>query len=301
MHLSVLDKILNDEALTDTFAYIDNVTICGRTQEEHDKNLATFLEVCKKYNITLNDSKSIISATSITLLGFTVCNNQISPDYDRLRPLLEMPPTSLKSQRRMVGMFSYYSKVVKNFSDKIMLLNRNTVFPIPPEVAKALDILKNDLKDAMLVSIDPMIPFVVETDASDFCVAATLNQNGRPVAFFSRTLNQNEIRHPPVEKEATAIIEAVRNWIHFLLGKRFHIVTDQKCVSYMYDNSRRSKIKNDKINRWRVELSQFKFEISYRPGKENYAADTFSRIAAITHPLEELRDLHEKSCHPGIT
>ena len=180
-----IDKILNDEALTDTFAYIDNVTICGRTQEEHDKNLAKFLEVCKKY-ITLNDSKSIISATSITLLGFTVCNNQISPDYDRLRPLLEMPPpTSLKSQRRMVGMFSYYSKFIKNFSDKIMLLNRNTVFPIPPEVAKALDILKNDSKDAMLVSIDPMIPFVVETDASDFCVATTLNHNGKPVAFFS--------------------------------------------------------------------------------------------------------------------
>ena len=69
----------------------------------------------------------------------------------------------------------------------------------------------------------------------------------------------------------------------------------------MYDNSSRSKIKNDKINRWRVELSQFNFEISYRPGKENYSADTFSRIAAITHPLEELRDFHEKLCHPGIT
>ena len=297
-----IDKIIQDESLEDTFAYIDNVTICGRTQEEPDKNLAAFLEVCEKYNITLNNSKSIISATSITLLGYTIRNNQITPDYDRLRPLLEMPPpTNLKSQKRMVGMFSYYSKFIKNFSEKIHLLNRNVIFPIPSNVSESLDNLKNSLKNAMLVNIDPDLPFDVETDAGDFCIAATLNQKGRPVAFFSRTLNQSEMKYHAVEKEATSIIEAVRQWRHFLLGKKFKIITDQKSISYMYDNSRKSKIKNDKISRWRVELSQFSFDVVYRPGRENAAADTFSRIAAVTHPLEELRVLHRNLCHPGIT
>ena len=69
----------------------------------------------------------------------------------------------------------------------------------------------------------------------------------------------------------------------------------------MYDNKRKSKIKNVKIARWRVELSQFKFEITYRPGKENIAADTFSRIASIGHPMQELHALHEQLCHPGIS
>ena len=76
-----------------------------------------------------------------------------------------------------------------------------------------------------------------------------------------------------VEKEAAAIVEALRQWRHFLLGRQFKIITDQKSISYMYDNKRKSKIKNDKIARWRVELSQFKFDIVYRPGKENVAAD----------------------------
>jgi len=33
--------------------------------------------------------------------------------------------------------------------------------------------------------VDESIPFQVESDASDFTLAATLNQAGRPEAFFS--------------------------------------------------------------------------------------------------------------------
>ena len=104
-----------------------------------------------------------------------------------------------------------------------------------------------------------------------------------------------------MEKEAAAIVEALREWRHFLLGRKFRLITDQKSVSYMYDSKRKSKIKNVKIARWRVELSQFKFDIAYRPGKENHAADTFSRIAAIDHPMQELHALHEQLCHPGVS
>ena len=297
-----IDKVVRAENLTDTFSYVDNVTVCGNTLEELQRNVSNFHHMRKKYNITLNHAKTIDAVLSITVLGYTISQNKISPDYSRLRPLLEMPPPmNLRAQKRVVGMFSYYSKFIRNFSDKMLNLNRNTVFPLPPNALEAFQTLKNDLKDAALNSIDYSETFVVETDASDFCIAATLNQKGRPVAFFSRTLNPHEIKHHPVEKEAAAIVESIRQWRHFLLGRHFIVVTDQKSVSYMYDKKRRSKIKNDKIGRWRVELSQFKFTTKYRPGKENVVADTFSRIAAISHPLQELRDIHESLCHPGIT
>ena len=297
-----IDNIISEEKLKDTFAFVDNVSICGKTKEEHDRNLDTFYKISDKYNITFNKSKSILSSTSITLLGYTVSHDNIQPDYERLKPLLEMPPPSnLKSQKRIVGMFSYYCKFIPNFSDKIRELSRNTQFPVPPAVLNAFQILKNDLKDAALVTVDPEETFVVETDASDFCIAASLNQKGRPVAFFSRTLSQNEVHHPPVEKEAAAVVEALREWRHFLLGRHFKVITDQKSISYMYNTKHKSKIKNDKIMRWRVELSQFKFDISYRPGPENPVADTFTRIAAITNPLNEIKEIHEQLCHPGIT
>ena len=85
-----------------------------------------------------------------------------------------------------------------------------------------------------------------------------------------------------------------------LLGRHFKVITDQKSVSFIFDNAKKSKIKN-KICRWRVGLSQFKFSIVYRPGTENAAADTFYRISALTHTLEDLCNLHAQLCHPGIT
>ena len=125
--------------------------------------------------------------------------------------------------------------------------------------------MKEDLKDAMLATIDYNESFEVETDASNHCIAATLNQQRRPVTFFSWTQNNKRIKHHAVEKEAAAIVETVQQWHYFLLGKNFKAITDQRSISHIYDNKHKSKIKNDKISRWRVELPQHKFDIVYHP------------------------------------
>ena len=80
-------------------------------------------------------------------------------------------------------------------------------------------------------------------------MSATLNQNGKSVVFYPRSLSKCEQAHSSVEKEATAIVEAVRKWSHLLTRKRFQIVFDQRPVSFMYDNKNRGKIKNAKILR----------------------------------------------------
>ena len=80
-----------------------------------------------------------------------------------------------------------------------------------------------------------------------------------------------ELRHPPVEKEACAIIESIRHWRHLLTGKHFKLIIDHKSVSFMSDQNTKSKIKNDKIYRWRLELSCYSFDVVYRKGIENVA------------------------------
>ena len=62
------------------------------------------------------------------------------------------------------------------------------------EALQALKILKQDLTSAALKMIDEKLPFVLETDASDNAISATLNQEGRPAAFFSRTLTNLILR-----------------------------------------------------------------------------------------------------------
>ena len=122
-----------------------------------------------------------------------------------------------------------------------------------------------------MCAIDEHVPFEVETDASEFAIAATLNQKGHPVAFFSSTLQRSEIRHASVGKEAQAIIETICHWKHYLTRRNFLIKTDQRSVAYMFNTKQRGKIKNDKIMHWRIELSCYNFDIGYRPGAENIA------------------------------
>ncbi|CAH8626418.1 unnamed protein product [Dicrocoelium dendriticum] len=102
-----IDSFLKREGIADTFAYVDNVTVCGRSKEEHDANLKHFLAVAKNCDITFNDTKSIFAVNKVTLLGYEISKGIIKPDPERLRPLAElMPPHDSKSQQRLVGMFA---------------------------------------------------------------------------------------------------------------------------------------------------------------------------------------------------
>ncbi|XP_026317739.1 uncharacterized protein K02A2.6-like [Hyposmocoma kahamanoa] len=224
-----IDWVIRKEDLKGTFAYLDDITICGKTQLEHDKNLKKFLAAAQKYGLTLNKEKSKFSQNSINILGYNIEDNIIKPDADRLRPLLNLPPPSdLSSLRRVIGMFAHYSKWISNFSEKVHDLTNARIFPLSDNLVKNFNVLKSDIAKSSIHAIDHNAPLTVETDASDHSIAATLSQASRPVAFFSRMLNKSEHNHSAIEKEAYAIVESLKKWRHFLIGKPFRLITDQR-------------------------------------------------------------------------
>ena len=299
-----IDGVVQREQLCDTFPFMDNVTVGASDKESLLEIESKFRDTAKRYNLTLNESKTISSVQSLPIIGYLVSHNEIRPDPERLLPLNSMAaPSNIDSQRRIVGMFAYYSRWITNYSEKIQPLNTNKTFPLSLEVLQTFETLKKEIAAATLVTPLDGVPLEVETDASDHAVAATLNQAGRPVAFYSRTLNKSEQHYPAVEKEACAIVEAVQKWRHYLYGRHFKLITDQRSVAFIYDRKRaKSKIKNDKIMRWCTELSPYSYDIIYRPGPENKRADAFSRVVclAILGSVDHLRKLHEALCHSGI-
>ena len=118
---------------------------------------------------------------------------------------------------------------------------------------------------------------------------------------MSKTLHGSEKGYHIIEKEALAIVESVRRWNHYLSRSKFKLITDARSLSFIYNNRRRTKVKNAKINDWRMELSEFSFDIEYRPGKTNVAADTLSRVNCAAMQTSTLQELHDNLCHPGVT
>jgi len=115
--------------------------------------------------------------------------------------------------------------------------------------------------------------FTIETDASDEGIGVVLSQQGKPVAFMSRALGVTKLSWSIYAKEMLAIIEAIRLWRLYLLGKKFFIQTDHCSLKYLLEQ----RIVTPEQQKWVAKLLGYDYEILYRPGCENSAANALSR------------------------
>ena len=119
----------------------------------------------------------------------------------------------------------------------------------------------------------------METDASNYTYGAILSQKGEdgkfhPVAFYSKSMTPAERNYGISDKEALAIIKALQHWRHWLEGTRepVRIITDHRNLEYF----KNPHPLNRHQLRWLEQLTHFNYEIAYRPGDQNCAADALS-------------------------
>ena len=188
------------------------------------------------------------------------------------------------------------------------LLAKKTHFTWGSSQQLAFDTLKEALTTSpILAAPDFSAPFTLTTvsaDASDFAIGAVLTQGEREqertVAYLSRKLKPAEMNYPVHERELLAIIFALKQWRHYLMGRPFLIKTDHHGLKTIQSTpgltGRRA--------RWSELLQDYAFDIKYIKGNSNVVADALSRrpdlrlglmfLTSVTPEVAEtILDLHK--------
>jgi len=75
----VVNEIISKYNCKGTYAYLDDITVCGKTREEHDENLKCFLTAAKKC-VILPSTKRSVPTPPILKLGYHISNGVSQPD-----------------------------------------------------------------------------------------------------------------------------------------------------------------------------------------------------------------------------
>ncbi|KAG0420418.1 Retrovirus-related Pol polyprotein from transposon 17.6 [Dictyocoela roeselum] len=171
--------------------------------------------------------------------------------------------------------------------------------------------------------------FTLRTDASDKGMGAILLQDNKLVGLFSKKYNKQENNYSVVEKKVLAVVTAIVHFKPLIYNAYIVIMTDNKNMTFDGDLSKR-------INRWKLILEEYDYEIMHIDGNKNTEADILSRcfkvvnyksnyplelpslntnliknplkegkkaevdICQINHIKEQIQYLHKKLMHPGI-
>ena len=277
-----LQEYLDDFAL----AYLDDILIYSDTYEEHVEHVKKVMRKLQEKELPLKLSKCEFHKHEIAFLGYLISDKGLAPDPAKVKAVEEWPePRNVKDVQSFLGLANYYRKFVENFS-KIAgpltnLTKKDTYFDFGSKCKEAFKELKRRLTSAPILGIfDPDKETIMETDASDEAIGATLNQKGddgklRPTAYYSRKMTAPETNYDIHDKELLAIVEALRHWRVHLEGAEYQvqILTDHKNLLYWTT----TKELNRRQVRWAETLASYDFKITYVKGTENGRADALSR------------------------
>lgn len=138
-----------------------------------------------------------------------------------------------------LGLTSYYRKFVQNYSiitRPLTNLLKKGKFEWHDEAEVAFSALKQaKTTTPTLVMPNFNDSFTIETNALEEGIDVVLTQQGKLIAYMSHAPGVTKKSWSSYTREMLAIVEAIRLWRLYVLGRKFFIETDQHSLKYLLD------------------------------------------------------------------
>ncbi|GFX98981.1 transposon Tf2-9 polyprotein [Trichonephila clavipes] len=244
-----IDEVTRD--LPFVYAFVDDLLVASDNEPQHLEHLEILFSKLKEYGLCINVEKCQFGQSTIEFLGFKLSGEGIEPLPDRVKCILEFPqPTTLTQLRRYLATLS---------------------FKVSKEAIAKSNAFKASHSGAQLS---------LWVDASNVAVGGSLmqlsNDQWEPLALYSSKLNKSQKNWSTYDRELFSIYSSVKKFKHMLEGRTFVIYTDQKPLTYAFQQH--SEKCSPRQLRHLDFISQFSTDIRYNKGSDNTVADALSRI-----------------------
>ncbi|XP_075157939.1 uncharacterized protein LOC142231205 [Haematobia irritans] len=286
------------EHMPNTEVSMDDILIHAVTKEQLERQTAEVMDILSKLGLKLNKEKCIFNVNKVKFLGHILTSDGIAPDPQKVSAInqLKIPENKVELQR-ILGMATYLSKFITNFSEITAplrhLLKKDVEWCWLPQHESAFKKLKDAFSSTPLLRYyDPNLDVKLQVDASKYSVGAALLQNDQPVAYASKALTKAQQNYAQIEKEATAIRFACEKFHEYIYGKKLTIETDHKPLETIFKKPLYSA--PQRLQSILLYVMPYSPHVVYRKGSEIKLADTLSRdcLNKQTHAEEKLVEVH---------
>nr|XP_027118736.1 uncharacterized protein LOC113735978 [Coffea arabica] len=275
---SLMNQVFQDQMRRHVLVFFDDILVYSSTLEEHVKHVEEVMCILRQHQLYAKMSKCSFAQMQVEYLGHIITAEGVQADPKKIECMEQWPnPTNIKQLRGFLGLTGYYRRFVRGYgaiARPLTNLLKKDNFHWNKDSELAFQTLKKAMCTTPVLAVpDFTQPFIVETDACYSGIGAVLMQNRRPISYLSQALGQKNMGLSIYEKELLALVTAVTKWRHYLEGHHFIIHTDNQSLKYLLDQ----RITTPLQQKWLTKLLGLSYEIHYKKGKDNLAADALSR------------------------
>ena len=274
-----VDEML--EGLLGVTSICDDILVFGRTRAEHDSNLEKVLQKSRDSGLRFNPDNIQIGCTQVRYYGHVISSEGLKVCPDKVTAILNMPTLANRAKlETLLGMITYLTKFQPNLAEVTSpmreLLRKDVEFRWDSAQTEAFHKIKTALTQSPILSYyDPKKPVRLQVDASSKGLGVCCLQDGKPIAYASKTLTLTEILYAQVEKEMLAIVFGCVRFKNYIWRRHTVIESDCKPIESIMKKPLCSA--PPRLQRLLLQIQHYDLEIVHVRGNNLHLGDALSR------------------------
>ncbi|KAL7631583.1 UNVERIFIED_CONTAM: hypothetical protein RMT77_018115 [Armadillidium vulgare] len=278
-----MQEILKEFSRNKVIIYIDDLLMMDSDFDSHLKLMKKVLGTLERAGIKIKPMKCQWFKPEVRFLDHVVSRKGLRKAPEYIKKVFEFPrPVTRRQLREFLGIVNFQLSAPLsrctggNSKDKLQWSEEMEISftRLKEEIAKEIELAYPDYSEGAS-------KLELSVDASGVGSGACLTQNQggdeRIIAFASMCFSQAQSRYSTIERELVVLRWGIKTFRAFLLGSPFILYTDHKPLIFLHN----MQMVDNRLARTLEDISEYNFEIRYRPGRLNILADAISRVAGV--------------------